>query len=686
MPVTRSFHGDDYVDNYEWLRDEANPAVVSHIRAENAWFEARTEHLGDLREQIVGEMASHTKETDVGAPARNGDYWYWTRTWEGASYPAYFRAAALADNPPDPDQVSETEVYNGNDLARHHEYFAIGSRAISPDGRLCALAIDYAGDEEFKLRIHDIDADVVVDDVLGGINYGLIWSQDSKRIYYTRADDAWRCFQVWVHTVGTPPHDDELLFQEDDPLYSIEIDNSRDGQWVVVSSQSRTTSEVRLISTSNPHHHIVVCPRRKDLDYSVEVAGDDLLIIHNHTNPGFDLARAPLGESVPDQWETLISADSDERITEVAAFKDFAAILMRSGGLPQLRAIQRTEEKSGERGWSEPVVVPTEELATVELWANHVWDTSEVAFTIDSLLTPLTFQTWNVDTGDVATRKATEVPNYDRSRYTMYRDWAVADDGTRIPLTVAHRSDLGRDGQNPGLMEGYGSYEVSNDAWFLEERFPILDRGIVYVVAHVRGGGEMGRAWYEDGKFLSKRNTFTDFIACAAHVIDTGLVQPDRLAAEGASAGGLLMGAVANMAPEKFRVIHANVPFVDALTTILKPDLPLTIGEWEEWGNPIADHEVYAYMKSYSPCENLAECEYPAILATTSMNDVRVSYVEPTKWVQLLREKSTNDPMERPILQFTELVAGHGGGSGRYERWKTRANQLAFIFDQLGVA
>lgn len=684
-PVTRSYHGYDVVDNYQWMRDEKNPEVLAHVEAENAWHDERTAHLADLRAVLVNEFASHTKETDVSAPIRRGDYWYWTRTWEGRAYPGFFRTP-VSDPAvrPDPDVAPETLIYDGNELAEGTDFFAIGVRSISPDGRLCALGVDTSGDEYFGVRIFDIDTGETVDDMLTGVGYGFGWSTDSRRVFYTKMDDAWRTYQVWAHEVGADPATDELLFQEDDELFSLGIEMSGDDRWLIIHTSSRTTSEVRLVPVDSPAESFVVCERIKDLDYQVQVAGEDLLIIHNGNVPGFELASAPLRPSRPEDWVTILAASATQRVTEVLALRDVAVVNMRHDGAMQLRAFIRSASSAS--GWNDGVVIDTEELATIYFHGNNVWDAREVGFTIESILTPETYQTWSLDTGEITTVKATEVPNYDRSAFVQYREWATADDGTKIPLSIAHRADVERDGGNPGFIEGYGSYEISNDPWFSPQLLSLLERGVVVAVAHVRGGGEMGRDWYENGKLLAKKNTFTDFVASARHLIETGLVAPGRLAAEGGSAGGLLMGAVANIAPELFAVIHANVPFVDALTTILDPSMPLTVGEWEEWGNPLQSKDVYEYMASYSPYENVRAVEYPAILASTSVNDIRVSFTEPTKWIQQLRDLALNDDVERPILQYTELAGGHGGGSGKYKRWENRARQLAFILDRIGVS
>ena len=720
--------------------------VLDLLEAENAWTAERTAHIYPLQEAIVDEIASRTRENDTTAPVRQGDWWYVTRTWEGKQYPATFR---LPINSSDPARRpvfdgSEHLVWDGNSLGEGAEFFAISSFAPSPDGRLGALGVDFTGDEHFRLRIFDIETGAVIDDAVSGLGYGLAWTSDSNAVVYSRVDDSWRMWQVWLHRIGSPTWEDKLLFQEDDERFEAFHWASRDGRWIVVRSASTSTSEVLLYDVAHiDNPPIVVCPRRQGLDYSVEPADDLLLIVHNANVPDFEVAYASVGQSGPEEWTAIFTPEAGERVVAVDAFRDFAVISMRSGGQPQLRSMlrsassepstdqsnagvfnahdsaaadssdktarsgksdangsglaslaadpQSSDEGAGARAprslpWTTPAIIPSEPLASIEVDENYEWEACEVVCSLQSLLTPPTQFGYAPVTGEKRLLKELEVPNYDRDAYTQEGVWVETDDGALVPMTVVHRADLKPDYTNPGYIYGYGSYEISMDPVFRPSFISILQRGVVVAFAHPRGGGEMGRAWYEEGRLLKKRNTFTDFIACARWLRTSGWVAEGRLAAEGRSAGGLLMGAVANLAPSEFRAIHAGVPFVDALTTILKPELPLTVGEWEEWGNPIESEEVYRYMQSYSPTENVGRREYPAILATTSLNDIRVLYVEPTKWVQILRDRATNDPIERPILEKIEMVAGHGGKSGRYDAWRERAFEIAWMLDQLGVS
>ncbi|MEP7018622.1 MAG: prolyl oligopeptidase family serine peptidase, partial [Actinomycetota bacterium] len=450
---------------------------------------------------------------------------------------------------------------------------------------------------------------------------------------------------------------------------------------------SKLTSEVLLLDASAPlSEPTVVAPRRDGVEYDVEPAGDRLLIVHNANQPDFELAQAPLDSRSHLQWSPLFEAVPSERVLGVEAFASHAVVSLRRDGLTALRVIPRDLSLESGFGPAHDLVF-NEPLYSVGTANNPEYDTAALQIEFESMVTPKTISDYDFATGGLTVLKTQPVlGGYEPTDYTQRRLWATAADGTQVPISLVHRRDVTDDGTAPGLIYGYGAYEISIDPYFSVARLSLLDRGFVYAIAHVRGGGEMGRNWYDTGKMEHKMNTFTDFVACAEHLVSSGWVAPDRLVAEGGSAGGLLIGAVANLAPGRFRAIHAAVPFVDALTTILDPSLPLTVPEWEEWGDPLHNADIYRYMKGYTPYENIAAVEYPAILATTSLNDTRVYFVEPAKWVARLRETVTNDPAQRPILFKIEMVAGHGGKSGRYDAWKQYAWELAFLMDQVGVS
>ncbi|GAP78949.1 MULTISPECIES: S9 family peptidase [Brachybacterium] len=685
-PTERIHHGDVVVDPYEWMRDKTDPEVIAHLESENAYADARTAHLGALRQRLVEEFVGHTQETDLSVPVRRGDWWYITRTTAGDDYPRFTRVAdagAMPQVEPGVMLAGEQVLLDAQAEAAGHEFYSLGGLTLSPDHNLLAYAVDTAGDERFTLRVLDLSAGEVLDESVAGTGYGIAFSTDQQWLFYARVDDAWRQHQVWRHRIGADPAEDVLVLEEGDERFMIGFERSRDETTLVIQSASTTTAEAWLLDLAAPESAPVPAGGRRDgVDYAVEHAGDRLLVVHNDGHTGFALAQAPL--AAPEQWEELLVAGEGERLLAVESFAGFVALELRAGGLASVRIIPRAADGSLRLDQAEDLTHGGE-LDTVELDANPNWDQQAVRYELTSLLTPPTVAEREVATGATEILRVTPVPRYDPSLYVERREWATAADGTAIPLSVVARKEVAADGTAPGYLYGYGSYEVSVDPSFVPTRLSLLDRGVVVAIAHVRGGGEMGRDWYDHGKLQEKKNSFSDFVAAAEHLGASGLVDPARLGAEGRSAGGLLMGAVANLAPGRFRAIIAGVPFVDALTTILDPSLPLTVGEWEEWGDPLHDPAVYEYMKEYTPYENVQAVEYPAIFAATSLNDTRVFFVEPAKWVARLRETVTSDQAERPIVFRCEMVAGHGGRSGRYRRWEQRADELAWLLDQLGA-
>ena len=685
-PTERIHHGDVVVDPYEWMRDKTDPEVIAHLESENAYADARNAHLGALRQRLVEEFVGHTQETDLSVPVRRGDWWYITRTTAGDDYPRFTRVAdagAMPQVEPGVMLAGEQVLLDAQAEAAGHEFYSLGGLTLSPDHNLLAYAVDTAGDERFTLRVLDLSAGEVLDESVAGTGYGIAFSTDQQWLFYARVDDAWRQHQVWRHRIGADPAEDVLVLEEGDERFMIGFERSRDETTLVIQSASTTTAEAWLLDLAAPESAPVPAGGRRDgVDYAVEHAGDRLLVVHNDGHTGFALAQAPL--ETPEQWEELLVAGEGERLLAAESFAGFVALELRAGGLASVRIIPRAADGSLRLDQAEDLTHGGE-LDTVELDANPNWDQQAVRYELTSLLTPPTVAEREVATGATEILRVTPVPRYDPSLYVERREWATAADGTAIPLSVVARKEVAADGTAPGYLYGYGSYEVSIDPSFVPTRLSLLDRGVVIAIAHVRGGGEMGRDWYDHGKLLEKKNSFSDFVAAAEHLGASGLVDPARLGAEGRSAGGLLMGAVANLAPERFRAIIAGVPFVDALTTILDPSLPLTVGEWEEWGDPLHDPSVYEYMKEYTPYENVQAVEYPAIFASTSLNDTRVFFVEPAKWVARLRETVTSDQAERPIVFRCEMVAGHGGRSGRYRKWEQRADELAWLLDQLGA-
>ena len=695
VPSVRTFHGDRVTDPYAWLAAKDAPDTIAFLEAENAYTEALTAGEEGLRETIFGEIKGRTQETDLSVPVRKGAWWYYHRTVQGQQYGLQCRCPVRRgsgrpgdDTPPQPAEGQpldgEEVLLDANALAGDSGFFSLGAFSVSPDARRLAFSTDFSGDERFTLRIKDLQTGAALPDEIPDTFYGCAWSLDGSALFYVTVDAAWRPWRVWRHTVGTPHTGDVMIFEEADERFWVGIGLTRSERFLSVSSSSKVTSEVWLLDAADPQGELtVVAPRRQGVEYQVahQARADGterLLILHNDGAQNFELATAPAGR--PGEWTPLIPGRADTRLLGVDAFTNYLVVDYRRDGLTGLRVI-RADDSEHDVAFPEPIY-------TVSPGANPEPAASLYRLHYASLVTPDSVYDCDMATGELLLRRRTPVRplpgpggprDYDPDQYEQFREWATAPDGTRVPISLVCRRGTPRDGTAPCLLYGYGSYEISMDPRFSISRLSLLDRGFVYAIAHVRGGGELGRGWYDDGKMLHKANTFTDFVASAQHLARHGWTSPDRLVARGGSAGGLLLGAAVNLAPEAFAAIVAQVPFVDALTTILDPSLPLTVTEWEEWGDPLHDPAVYAYMKSYAPYENLRAAQYPPILAMTSLNDTRVLYREPAKWIARLQAEARGGP----FLLKTEMNAGHGGRSGRYDAWREEAFVLAWI---VGVA
>lgn len=683
-PSTRAFHDREFVDNYEWLRDKDNPEVIAHLEAENAYTDAQTSAWSGLVDDVYNEIKSRIKETDMSVPVRQGDWWYYGRTIEGKDYAISCRVPTAGEpwTPPEvtDEMPGEQVLLDVNELAAGHEFFSIGASSVSTSGRLLAYSYDTAGDERFTLRVKDLQTGELLDDVLEGIFYGATWAGEDY-LFYVRVDDAWRPYQVWRHALGTDASEDVLVYEEPDEKFGVGVGVDRAERYLFIAASSSLTSEYRVVPLADPTASFeVMWPREAGIEYGVNLAvvgGEEQWVVtHNAHGPNFCVSTVPVGALPPlRELDVLVEHSDTVRVEGVDTYRDFMFMEYRRGGISRL-AVAPLGERFGE--FTE--LAFSEELYTVGLGGNPEWEAPVVRVVYSSYTQPTQVLDYVVATGESTLLKAQEVEGgYDPSEYEAFRVWATAPDGEQVPVSVVRRRGVEK--QAPALLYGYGSYEASMDPGFSVSRLSLLDRGMVWACAHVRGGGEMGRGWYDNGKMLHKTNTFTDFIACADRLVELGLTTPERLVAEGGSAGGLLMGAVANMAPEKFAGILAVVPFVDPLTSILKPELPLTVGEWEEWGDPYHDPEVYDCMATYAPYENVTDQEYPAILAVTSLNDTRVLYVEPAKWIAKLREVGRGGP----FLLKTEMSAGHGGVSGRYAKWKQTAFEYTWTLVTAGA-
>ncbi|PYI67909.1 oligopeptidase B [Arthrobacter livingstonensis] len=710
VPVDRTHHGDTFTDNYEWLREKENPDVVELLNAEQAYTDAVTADQEQLRTDIFNEIKNRTQETDLSVPSRKDGWWYYSRMVEGSAYAIQCRVKADGDGSdvgdwtppvvePGVDVPGEQILLDGNAEAEGQPFFSLGGAAVTRDGNLYAYGADFAGDELFTVRIKDLRTGELLPDTIEKAFYGLTFSPDGTTLYYMVADDSWRPYQVKTHVLGTPVEQDEVLYQEDDVAMWTGFGLTADRRHLAISIGCSEFSETRLLNFDSPERGPqVLIPRSEQILYDAEpflLEGvEKVLLTHDRdaANSMISLVDGveftkPLAAQ---EWATVIAHDDAVRINGATVTATHMVVSLRKDTIERiqvtaLEGLGTVKQAAG----VEPVF--GEELYTASMGGTE-FESPVIRLVYTSDFTPPRVYDFVLPTavspagsggGELLLRKETPVLGGYRSEdYVAQREWAVAGDGTKVPLSVLRRADLARDGSNAGVVYGYGSYEVSMDPGFGVPRLSLLDRGVVFVIAHVRGGGEMGRHWYEDGKKLNKRNTFSDFVAATDWLAQSGWVDPARIGAMGGSAGGLLMGAVANLAPEKYAAIVAQVPFVDALTTILDPELPLSALEWEEWGNPITDPEVYSYMKSYTPYENVRAVAYPKIAAVTSFNDTRVLYVEPAKWVQVLRATSTGS---EPIVLKIEMDGGHGGASGRYEGWKTRAWDYAFLADAIGA-
>lgn len=668
VPRSSTIHGDTRVDDYAWLRDKTNPDVIAYLKAENAYADAVMAPLQSLRNTIYDEMLGRIKQTDVNVPYRSGDWFYNSRTEQGKQYPIYVRRKSL--------DAPEEIILDVNKLAEGQKFMSVGAFRPSDDGNLLAYTTDNTGYRQYALHVKDLRTGETLPDTAVRVD-DLEWAKDNKTLLYVVENDVTkRPYQLYRHVLGSTEAD-PLVYEEKDELYDLGLGRSLTGEWFFVGSDSKTTNEHRIIPAADPAAEPrIVVPRRSDHKYYMEHRGDRFYIRTNDAGINFRVVSAPLSDPQQKNWTEVVAYRKPVKVESAYPFANHLVVNVRENGLSAIEIIDFRDGKMRRVSFPEPAY-------TVFPGPNRKFDTNKFRYVYQSLVTPNSVYDYDMDANTSTLLKRTEVlGGFDPANYKSERIWATAKDGAKIPMAIVYRKDVDPHGRNPLMLYAYGSYGSSIPDSFSSNRFSLVNRGVVYAIAHIRGGGEMGKEWHEQGRMMTKKNTFTDFVAAAEHLIAEKYTTREKLVISGGSAGGLLMGAVTNMRPDLFKAVVAYVPFVDVINTMLDPTLPLTTQEYIEWGNP-NEKAAYVYMKSFDPYSNVTKKKYPAMLVRTSLNDSQVGYWEGTKWVARLRANKTDD---NPLLLKVNMGAGHGGSSGRYDKMREDAWDYAFILWQLGLA
>ncbi|HNC08872.1 MAG TPA: S9 family peptidase [Anaerolineales bacterium] len=670
-------HGVTRIDDYYWMRDKNDPETIKYLQAESDYLEEMMQHTKPLQATLFSEMKGRIQETDSTVPERRGDYFHYERTETGKQYPVFCRKHGSLDAP-------EEILLDQNALAEGKSFCNISGFATSPDGSKLAYLVDFGGREVYELYIKDLKSGEYFPEVIGNVSgsayerMGVDWANDSKTIFYITLDETLRPYKLFRHEIGTDPNKDVLVLHEEDEAYYLFCIKTRDDKLITTYHYSTNTRELRFMDANDPASELrILQPRIEGLDYNAAHHNGKFFILHNEHAKNFKVSVASIEAPGKENWQELLPHREDVLVEGVDTFENYIVIHERKGGLKQYRI-------SDPDGLSNVRYVPFPEASySVYPENNSEFETNLFRLRYSSLITPFTIVDVRLDTGEWEVKKEDAVlGGFDKSNYVLERLHATAPDGTQVPLTIAYRKDMQKkDGANPALMYGYGSYGATIDPYFDSNRFSLIDRGFVYAIAHIRGGYDMGRDWYEQGKMEFKRNTFTDFIACAEHLIQEGYAAKDKFAVQGASAGGLLVGACTTMRPDLFKAVIAKVPFMDVVTTMEDPTVPLTTQEYSQWGNP-EDKAMFEYMLSYSPYDNLRKTEYPNMLITTGLNDPRVAFWEPAKFTAKLRELKTDDNL---VVFYVNYDSGHAGASGRYDHIKEIALDYAFLMDRMGI-
>lgn len=670
-PTKLEKHGHLRIDNYYWLRERDNPEVIEYLKAENAYADAVMVPYKDLEEKLFAEMKARIKQSDLSVPYKLDDYYYYTRFEEGKEYPIYCRKRGSLE-------AAEEVMIDGNAMAQGQSYFAIGASAVSFGQDILAFAVDTVGRRIYTIRFKNLTTGELLPDEIRASTPNIAWANDNRTLFYAKQDPTTlRPYRIYRHTLGTQQQDDVLVYEEKDETFSCRVFRTKSKRFLMIASTQTLSTEYRFLDANTPEGEFKVFhPRERHHEYFVDHFEDYFYIRTNDDAKNFRLMRTPVGDTRKTAWRDVILHRKTVLLEDVEIFRDFLVLTERRNGLRRLRILPWL-------GASEHYITFDEPTYYVAVDVNPDFNTHLLRYRYQSLVTPNTVYDYDMRKRAKKLLKQDEVlGGYDPNAYQSERRYARASDGTLVPISMVYRKGMKRNGNNPLLLYGYGSYGISTDATFSSARLSLLDRGFIYAIAHVRGGEELGRAWYEDGKLLKKKNTFTDFIACARYLIDEHYTQPDRLFALGGSAGGLLMGAVINMAPDMFKGVVALVPFVDVVTTMLDESIPLTTAEYDEWGNP-NDKTYYDYMLSYSPYDNVERRAYPNLLVMAGLHDSQVQYWEPAKWVAKLRAMKTDNNL---LLLKTNMEAGHSGASGRFRRLRETALQYAFILRLAGIA
>ncbi len=669
-PHVDTLHGDIRVDDYYWLRDKEDTNVITYLEAENEYLEKVMAHTEEFQEDMYEEILSRIKETDINVPYRLGDYYYYSRTEEGKDYPIYCRKKGSLE--------AEEEIYlDQNVLAEGYDYMDIGLMKISPSQQLLAYTIDTTGFENFTLFVKDLESGALHPDIIKNCGYSIEWANDNQTLFYTIRDSANRPFKLFRHKLGTEQEDDALVYHETDDMYWMGVGKTKDDEYLIMATGTRGTDEYYFLDADNPSGEFkMVHPRTRGLEYSIDHYKGTMYIVTNDNATNFKLMKASVENPGKDNWTEVIPHREDVKLDYIDLFEDHMVVWERANGL---RQVQIRNFGTGEKHYVE---FP-EPVYSVSSGTNPEFDSKMLRLEYVSLVTPQSVFDYHMDSKEMELKKQREVlGGYDKTQYASERVFATGHDGAKIPISIMYKKDnFKKDGTNPMYFYVYGAYGSSMDPWFSSSRLSLLNRGFAFCIAHVRGGGEMGREWYDTGKKLQKINTFEDVISCSEHLIEENYTSAEKLVLVGGSAGGTTVGAAMNMRPDLFEVVIAHVPFVDIINTLMDPSIPLTTIEWEELGNP-QEEEYYKYMLKYSPYDNVEAKEYPAMLVTTGLNDPRVAFWEPAKWVARMRQMKTDD---NPLLLKTNMGAGHMGASGRYDYLKDLAFEYVFILDHFGI-